>query len=259
MAKTFNLHTNRQGLIVVGGESSSDYGMVITEAPTFERPKRKQTVYSVPGRNGSIIFQQDAWDDVTRRYKVALSTQKGEDLPELIDSFCGWLNAQKGYVRLEDNFEPDVFRLAYYSGGNDFTNELLQCGESTLTFTCRPERFYKEGDIEREVVLSPGGSIFNPTKFGSKPIIHIENSSDSWITINNIPTSTSFLFKITNSGYINIDTETMQAYQTPNVSMNQYLTISDEKWPVLLPGRNSIVVTSGTVTKMTMIPRFFTI
>ena len=41
MAKLFNELTNRQGLIVYGGEASSDYGMVIAEAPSFDQPTRK--------------------------------------------------------------------------------------------------------------------------------------------------------------------------------------------------------------------------
>ena len=66
MAKLFNEFTNRRGLIVYGGEASSDYGMVVAEAPSFERPTRKQSVYTVPGRNGAVVFQQAAWDDVSR-------------------------------------------------------------------------------------------------------------------------------------------------------------------------------------------------
>ena len=50
MAKVFNMTTNKNGLFVYAGEASSDYGMVIAEAPAFERGKRKTTVYNVPGR-----------------------------------------------------------------------------------------------------------------------------------------------------------------------------------------------------------------
>ena len=119
MAKLFDVGTNKRGLIVYGGEASADYGMVIAEAPTFEKATRKATVYNVPGRNGSIIFQQDAFNDVGRSYKVWLAPDEGEDLADKVSACSAWLISCTGYQRLEDSFEPDVYRLAYYNGGND--------------------------------------------------------------------------------------------------------------------------------------------
>ena len=171
MPNLFDSDTNKQGLIVYGGESSSDYGMVVAEAPAYERPKRKQTIYNVPGRNGSIIFQQDAWEDVNRSYKVWLAEDSSTSLVEKVNAVEAWLNSQNGYVRLEDNFEPDVYRLAYYSGGDGFTNNMIQYGEATLNFTCRPERFLKSGETAKNINLTSGYlALTNPTKFASKPL-----------------------------------------------------------------------------------------
>lgn len=119
MSKLFNIATNKRGLIVYGGESSSDYGMVVSEAPAYERPNRKQTIYTVPGRNGAVVFQDDAWEDVVRSYNVWIA-EGVQPLSVKISAFEAMLNSMKGWQRLEDSFEPDVFRLAYYSGGNDF-------------------------------------------------------------------------------------------------------------------------------------------
>jgi phage-related protein len=146
--------------------------MVVSEAPSFERPSRKQTVYKVPGRNGAVIVQQDAWEDVGRSYKVWLTKDKDKDLVQYVNAVEAWLNSQNGYQRLEDSFEPDVFRLAYYSGGEGVSNILMQAGEATLRFTCRPERFLKEG--EHAIVITDGSKIFNPTQFKSRPFIRIE-------------------------------------------------------------------------------------
>ena len=70
MADFYNSLTNRQGRISYGGENSDGYGMVVSEAPAFDKPTRKQNVYTVPGRNGAIVHQEDAWNDVVRSYKV---------------------------------------------------------------------------------------------------------------------------------------------------------------------------------------------
>lgn len=247
MAKLFNQTTNRQGLLVYGGEASSDFGMVIAEAPAFNRSTRKQTVFSVPGRNGDIILQQDAWNDVPRNYNVWLTEGDGKDLTSKVDELMAWLNSKKGYQRLEDNFEPDVFRLAYYSGGASFENHLTQYGRGTLAFTCRAERFYKSG--EQELTVSNGDKVNNPTRYASKPLIHIEGSGSVTIAFGGATMSATL------TDYINIDCDAMNAYRLPSENKNDKISGT---FPTLQPGINTIGVT-GSVTKVVITPRFFTI
>lgn len=247
MPKLFNFTTNRRGLLVYGGESSADYGMVIAEAPAFERPARKQTIYKVPGRNSAVIFQQDAWEHTTRTYEVWLADDEEKDLVEQVNAFEAWLNASQGYNRLEDNFEPEIYRLAYYSGGDGFTNELMQYGRATIQFSCRPERFLKDGELPIEVVN--GSKIYNDTKFASKPLIHIEGSGAVSVSVEGV-TITATL-----TDYINIDCETMNAYRLAAENKNSVIGGS---FPTIKPGVNSIGI-SGTVTSCTIVPRFFTI
>ena len=247
MAKLFNEFTNRRGLIVYGGEASSDYGMVVAEAPSFERPTRKQSVYTVPGRNGAVVFQQDAWEDVVRSYQVWLADDAEKDLVDQVDAFEAWLNSQKGYQRLEDSFEPDVFRLAYYSGGIGVSNHLTQYGEATLSFTCRPERFYKSG--EQPITVVNGDKINNPTRFAAKPLIHIEGSGTVTITCGGKTMSASV------TDYINIDCEQMNAYRLPAENKNSQISGS---FPTIEPGINTVGIT-GTVSLCTITPRYFTI
>ena len=246
MPKLFNIATNKQGLVVYGGESSADYGMVVSEAPAYERPNRKQTVYSVPGRNGAIVFQEDAWEDVVRSYNVWLAEGSGT-LVDKVDAFEAMLNSKKGYQRLEDNFEPDVFRLAYYSGGNDFSNNMTQYGEATISFTCRPERFLKSAENAIEIVN--GDKLMNPTRFTAKPLIHIEGSGTVTVQIGGNTISATL------ADYINIDCETMNAYRLAAENKNSDISGS---FPKINPGENSIGI-SGTTTLVTVIPRYFTI
>ena len=246
MSKLFNIATNKHGLIVYGGESSADYGMVVSEAPAYERPNRKQTVYTVPGRNGAVVFQDDAWEDVIRSYNVWIA--KGvQALSVKVDAFEAMLNSMKGYQRLEDNFEPDIFRLAYYSGGNNFSNNMTQYGEATISFTCRPERFLKTG--EQEVMVINGDKLQNFTRFTSKPLIHIEGSGTVTVSIGGNTISASV------TDYINIDCETMNAYRLAAENKNSDISGS---FPVINPGENTVGIT-GTTTKVTVVPRYFTI
>lgn len=247
MAKVFNMTTNKNGLFVYAGEASSDYGMVIAEAPAFERGKRKTTVYNVPGRNGSVIVQQDAWEDVPRNYKVWLTLDGKQALNEAVDAVEGWLNSVKGYQRLEDNFEPEIFRLAYYNGGDEFSNMAMMAGEGTIRFTCRAERFYKSG--EQAITVTNGTKIYNPTRYTSKPLIHIEGSGTVTVSIGGNTISASV------TDYINIDSDTMNAYRLPAENKNGDISGS---FPVIPAGAQTIGIT-GTTTKVTVVPRWFTI
>ena len=247
MPDLFNFGTNKQGLIVYGGESSTDYGIVVSEAPAFDKAKKRVQVFNVPGRNGAVIYEDGSYEDTTRNYNVWVAKGREESLPEIVDAMSSWLYSKSGYVRLEDSFEPDVFRLAYYNGGQEVTNRMLQVGETTLPFICRAERFYK--DAEQEQTVSNGDSIYNPTRFASKPLIHIEGLGSVSISIQGV-TMTATL-----TDYINIDCDSQDAYRQSAENMNNKISGT---FPTIKPGTNTIA-TTGTITKVTIIPRYFTI
>ena len=247
---------NKQGLIVFGGERSDNYGMVVSEAPSFERARRKQTVITVPGRTGDVVFQEDAWEDIPRPYNVFIAEDLQEDsggnisgtLAERVDEFEAMLNSKTGYQRLEDNFEPDIYRRAYYSGGDGFTNELLAIGRATINFTCDARRFLKSGDIP--VSVTNGATLTNPTRFASKPIIHIEASNE---TISVSIGGKTITAEVTD--YINIDCERMNAYRLPVENKNDKISGS---FPTIPSGSNTIGIT-GTYTKVEITPNWFTV
>ena len=254
MANLFNQFTNKRGLLVYNGESLGDYGMVVAEAPVFEMPTRKNKVYEVPGRNGAIIFQEDSWSDVTRSYKVWLAKDDFGDLATKVHAFSAFLNSVTGYQRLEDDFEPDVFRLAYYNGGNNITNDLLQYGETTLTFTCRPERFLKAG----ESVIDVSGSgthvldLYNPTRFESKPLIKIFGGGKVIVGL-----ETYAMNVFITSSYITLDSDTMNASKS-SINMNDNVSGKYIK----IPSGSSqlqIMENGGYWSQIQITPRYFTI
>lgn len=247
MPKLFDFSTDKNGRFNFAGESSADFGVIISKAPAFDHPTRKAQTFEVPGRNGVILQQENAWADVTRVYNVWLAVDHAQDLPEKANGFAAWLNSVKGYQKLEDSFEPEVFRLAYFVGGIDISNQLMQYGEAAVSFVCRPERFYKSGDIAR--ALSNGDQIFNPTRFIARPLLHIEGSGDITVSINGESITATV------ADYINIDCDRLNAYRLPAENMNNKITGT---FPTIAPGVNNVSIT-GTVTAATIKPRFYTI
>jgi len=247
---------NKQGLIVFGGERSDSYGMVVSEPPSFGRGRRKQTIFNVPGRNGAVLIQEDAWEDEARPYNVFISEDLQEDsggnitgtLAERVNAFMEAIDSLSGWQRLEDNFEPDIYRMAYYSGGDTFTNELLTVGRATLNFTCKAQRFLKSG--ETGVVVVNGDSLVNPTKFASKPLIKIEATNQTVSVAINGKTITAVV-----ADYIYIDCDEQNAYRLPSEIRNDKISGS---FPTIASGSNTVGIT-GTPTKVTITPRWFII
>lgn len=247
MPNIFNKGTNKQGLIVYSGGASANYGIVVGEAPSFEKPTKRMQIFNIPGRNGSVVLDEGSYNDTTRTYNVWLSDNEELDLTSTVYNVCEWLFSPSGYQRLEDSFEPDIFRLAYYSGGNEISNELTMYGRTALKFTCRPERFYKEGEIE--IPVTNGQIVFNKTSYISKPLIHIEGSGSVSVSIGGVTINATI------TDYINLDCERLNAYRLPSENKNNQVTGT---FPTLKPGNNT-VTTTGSITKMTIIPRYYTI
>lgn len=102
------------------GVSSRDAGVKHVEHyPDLNRPARKVDVFSVPGRSGSVIFPQNAWEDIERQYDIFAGDGLRGTAPGKFMSISEWLNSADGYARLEDTYEPDIFRLAYSLGNYD--------------------------------------------------------------------------------------------------------------------------------------------
>jgi len=234
---------DKNGTISFGGTQLP--GIVVESAPALSRPKRKQTTYSVPGRSGDIVIDQNAWSDYKQDYKVFVSGGEG-DASELISNVTDILFSGSGYQRLEDSFEPDIFRLAYFSGPLDVTDILTEVGRTKITFTCRPERFLKSGELP---VVDPD-LIDNPTAYAAKPLVKVEGTGNGSVSINGETMTINDMVD-----YLYIDCETMNVYRSEGENRNGLVSGDFFK---LAPGTNTITF-SGGVTSVTVTPRFWKI
>lgn len=238
----------KKGHFAFNGHNSVEFGICIEETPSLDRPKRHYKVYDVPGRNGEIIEMMNSFENIDKEYKVWAANDYFRDVTQDYIAISEWLNATNGYCRLEDDFEPDIYRMAYFTGPFDVENLLTLYGKTKLKFRCRPERFYKSG--ERSIEVANGGNIHNFTAFTAKPLIKITGSGNCSITIG---THTMNIANLVD--YIYIDCDNMEAYRQK--AENRNLLISGD-FPVIDPG-NQQVRTTGSVTKIEIIPNWYTI
>lgn len=238
-----------KGKIYYNGKCSLDLGVIVEEVPALNRPQRKFDEYVVPGRNGTIVEQYDAYENIDKSYNIWFTDYFYKNLysPVKAREIADWLYTSKGYMKLEDDFEPEYFRLAYFNGPLDIENLMQKYGKATINFNCRPERYAKNGEIE----YSNPTKLINPYSFDAKPLIKIEGSGNCTLTIQG---QTITLTDI--DSYIYIDCDSMDCYKTLAENENSKMT---GDYPVLKPGKNNISLQSLSAMTYKIIPRFWTL
>lgn len=243
--------------IIWNGISSEEFdGLLIKKIPALDRPRRKRDVYSVPGRNGDVIFEQDAFEDYELEYQLFLySEESGTENAERITEIAEWLLSPSGYTKFQDSYDPDYVRYAYIVDDISITNALQQYGTVKITFRFRPERFLEVGLFP--VKYLSAFEISNPTRFASKPLLVLE--ADENVTLKNasitINGDTILISELEDTMYI--DFETQDAYYG-STNLNPFITLSGGTFPKLQPGPNEITW-SNRVKSVTITPRWWTI
>lgn len=156
--------------IIFNGVSSLSLGIHVETFPNYVAPQKTYETFTVPGRHGTLCLPTGTFENVERTYEISFGKHvRGKPITyftEMATKVAQWLMSGEGYVRLEDGYEPDYYRMAVYSGGLDIENILNQGGRATITFDCMPQRFLKEGEQPVRVA--------NPVKYGTasgQPIV----------------------------------------------------------------------------------------
>ena len=163
--------------LVFDGVDSRDYGIYITGDAVFNSPERDVEMIEIPGRNGTYALDKGRFSNIEVSYPAGIFGDTEADFRQGIRAFRNALASRKGYKRLEDEYNPDEYRMAVYKKGLEVTPTALKAGEFTITFDCQPQRFLKSG--ETAVSVASGGTLNNPTLFESHPLIsaYIDNAA----------------------------------------------------------------------------------
>lgn len=243
--------------ITWNGVSSDTIGIRIERAARIIRPRRKADVVSVPGRNGDILFMQDAWENYSQPYEIFFGTGADLSAETAADAVSAWLHSASGYARLEDTYEPDIYRKAYYVEEQDIENAITEYGRETIHFVCAPERFLKSGETA-VTKSSSNTTMTNPTQYASRPLIRVNGSGSGTLTI--AGSAMTYSVSITGiSSYIYLDCDEQNAYKTAGTNLNNNVTITNGvDYPRLSAGSNTITWTGG-ITSLQITPRWFRI
>lgn len=249
------------GIIMFNGVSSKDVGIEVETFPAYNIPEKEYLVYHVLGRNGDIVIETGTYKNVARNYNVSIATWDKVSYSRKINQVAEWLHSAHGYARLEDSYDQDFYRLAYYNEHATIENLFNEAGRGQINFECKPQRFYKKGEIPIRYT-SGESSIQNETNFDAKPLIKVVGTGAGSIAIGN------YVVGIADSAAdtIYIDCERQDAYsfttdpQTGNqvvVNENANITLVSD-FPKIEPGSNLVYIT-GNITYIDLKPNWWTI
>lgn len=226
-------------------QDSRDFGVYISGTNVFNAPERSIETVTVPGRSGTLTIDNNRFENIELEYPAFIFANFKTNIANLRN----FLLSAPGYRRLEDTYHPDEYRMARYVSGLEVApTDMRTEGQFSLVFDCMPQRFLTAGEEETE--LTESGSITNPTLFAARPLIRVYGTGTLGVGSETITITE-------NPGYIDIDSEMMDAYYG-TVNCNGYITLNSGNFPVLAPGYNGITLGTG-ITKAIITPRYWVI
>jgi phage-related protein len=232
-----------RGYLTFGGVDSRDYGVYISGTGVYNAPAREYTFTAVPGRSGDLILDGKRYSNIVITYPAFIYSSFAANV-------AGWRNAlltADGYVRLEDSYHPDEYRLAVYAGPFDVeTAPLLVGGSFDLAFNCKPQRWLKSGEIQ--ITYTASGTITNPEHTDARPLLKITGTGTCTVG--------STVITITEAnGPTYIDSDLMEIYDSSFNNRGSYVTMTDNLFPTLAAGENGIQI--GDMTAIEVTPRWW--
>lgn len=237
------------GNLKFNGVSTVDLGLIIQTQPAYVFPSKDVATSHVPGRNGDLIIDQESYTNVDRTYALASVYRPGTDFISNAQQVLNWLNSASGYARIEDSYDPEVYRMGVYKGGGELTDLYTKATTLNAVFNCKPQRYLKSGELEVEFAGSeieiinptdqkslPKITISGLTKTGDNDVLLVTVSKNSGIVVSSISLTS------VPSTTIVIDSDIQTTYDDTKIDMNQYVGLNGKDFPSLSGGKNIIKV-----------------
>lgn len=231
--------------LIFDGINAAEKGIVIYGGTVDEIAERDVETVDVPGRNGVLHLDNGRWGEREQRYLAFIN---GDNYAARL-SFArlAFGRVGKGYKRLEDTYNADVYSMASFIDAMAPESMAFRtAGLVELAFSCRPERFLRTG--EQSITAAPSVVLANPSGMPARPLLTVYGTGAGVLNVGN---TLVYIDSITD--YITIDCDTQDAYRG-TVNCNGDIRLGS--FPVLGDGLTGVSV-SGDLTSVSIIPRWW--
>lgn len=233
-------------VIFWAGVPSYSCNVVVERFPNQPGPSRRYEMIQVAGRNGDLLIDTGAYDNYAQPYEVYFNANQNKT-PAGARAVRAWLQTPIGYQRLEDSYDPEFYRMAYYAGPTEIENAMNLFGRLKIFFVCKPQRWRKDG--ERPIPMSKAQTLYN-SLFPALPLIKVNGTAAGNLYVGSYRVQIKEL-----DDYIMLDSELQDAYRE---EQNKNNAISASAYPILERGENAISWDGG-ITGIEVTPRWWTI
>lgn len=243
------------GNFIFNGVSAADMGLVVERYPGQPVPRKRLTSITIPGRSGNLHQWDGAYENVTLRYRCWFKASPVTDHAHAIKA---WLMSAPALARLEDTYDPQVFRLATYKGGAEIDNVLDRFGRFTIEFDCDAPVYLKSG--ETGFSFNSDGQLINPTSFASAPLIRIHKVSDFGGVVRIGDYSLNVLFNSIRSEWLYVDCALREAWEiVDGIEVPSNANVSSPSFPVIEPGVNDVSFSGVSIDRIVVTPRWWSL
>ena len=259
---------------VFNGRSCNDFGLFLENLPEASYAERRGDPYQIAGRNGRQYLEDGTFENYDQIYSVGIrdfATRR--DVYKLSEDVAEWLIGSRGFCRLEDTYDPDVFRLARFAGSMNFEAVFRNWGRANLVFECQPERYLKTGEtavtaLEGVHALeSVSYTLTNPTTFTARPLIKVTGYGGIQFSVTpDGETSVAIQCSVgsTRTTFI-IDCDSYSVTYEDGTDASSIMTFVDTQgypsFPRLSPGDNIVANIpfngGGYIEKLEIVPRWW--
>lgn len=170
----------------VDGVSLKGYKVYINGTEAYNSAERDVEFIEIPGRSGAFALDKKRFKNITVQYNSGTFAENQPEFARKISDLRNFLASRDGYVRIEDDYNPEEYRMGVFSRGLEFDPVCYNmASEFPIEFNCKPQRFLKIGELP--VSVASGDVITNPTLFDAQPLIKFNSSGDGTIRIGNHP------------------------------------------------------------------------
>lgn len=212
-------------------------------------PNVEQT--DVPGVSGTQLDFNNSYKSFTQKFAF-YAASRNQSVNDLKAAVSTWLLKEPGYHKLYVNSDPDYFYLAAPDPSSlmKWPAYNRHMARVEINFLIKPFKYRLIGQREY-----PIGDLSNPESWPAYPLIHIKGTGDITLTVNS---ENYQLTDIDDEIYLDCEPSKLLAYHDLSVSgsRGRKAIFPDHKFPVLLPGKNTLSLSGGTGT---IVPRWQTL
>lgn len=134
--------------LYINGVGTGQFDIYISSDTFLNSPEIAYEAYEVPSLDGSLLKYDKRLNNVARRFDCFCKT----DVDNNIDAFKKLLYTNRGYMRIESDYEPNIYQYGYLAEGIEFT-PFDQSGayevQFSVYFSCKPQKYYKNSTLSK--------------------------------------------------------------------------------------------------------------